>query len=142
MKNRTLNKNQGKGPSQRQLRVGEQIRHIVADTLQRGHFNHESLLNSSITVSEVRISPDLKNASAYIMPLGGMGSDGVDIDGILDALNNEKNIFQKEIGRQSNLKFTPRLDFRKDKSFETAGRIEELIHEIHAEDKSRDHEGE
>ena len=90
-----------------------------------------------MTVSEVRISPDLKNASAYIMPLGGAGSAGEDIDGILAALNSEKNLFQKEIGRQSNLKFTPRLDFRKDKSFETAGRIEELIHQIHAEDKTR-----
>lgn len=131
------NKTQNKGPSHRQLRVGEQLRAIIAETLQRGHFNHEILLDASVTVSEVRISPDLKNASAYIVGLGGGN-----IDALLTALNAEAKIFQKEIGRNGNLKFTPRLDFRMDKSFENAGRIEELIHQIHEEDARRHHEEE
>jgi ribosome-binding factor A len=54
-------------PSQRQLRVGEQLRHIIAETMQRGHFHHEVLMNSGITVTEVRVSPDLKNATAYVI---------------------------------------------------------------------------
>lgn len=114
------------GPSQRQLRVGEQIRHIVADTLSRGHFHHESLLDSGkITVTEVRISPDLKNASAYVMPLGG-----IDMDTILHSLNNETRIFQKEINRQSNLKFTPRVRFVSDESFDNVSSIESILKDI------------
>lgn len=113
-------------PSQRQRRVGEQIRHIIADTLQRGHFHDEILLNAAnITVTEVRPSPDLKQATAYVMALGGK-----DMDSILPALNNNAAVFQKEINRQSNLKFTPKIRFKMDKTFGEAARIEELLREI------------
>ncbi len=114
------------GPSQRQLRVGEQIRHIVAETLQRGHFDDEILLDAGrITVSEVRCSPDLKNATAYVMALGGK-----DMDKIIPALNSSSHIFQRDINKGSNLKFTPRITFRADNSFETAQSIESILHSL------------
>ncbi len=118
-------------PSQRQLRVGEQLRHIIADTLLRGHFHHEALIDASkVTVTEVRISPDLKNATAYVIVMG----DG-NIEDFLPPLNEDASVFQKEINRQSNLKFTPKVRFTTDTSFENSQRIEKLLHEInHAED--------
>jgi ribosome-binding factor A len=73
-------------PSQRQLRVGEQIRHIIAETMQRGHFHDEALIDAGkITVTEVRVSPDLKNAKAFVMSLGGQN-----MEEILPALNDEE----------------------------------------------------
>lgn len=114
-----------KGPSQRQLRVGEQIKHIIAETLQRGHFAHEALLNTGITVSEVRVTPDLRNAKAYVMSLGGEN-----IDAILPALNAESQAFSKAINAQSNMKFTPKVRFVRDESFEEAQRIDQLLRDI------------
>lgn len=119
-----------KEPSQRQLRVGEQIRHIIAETLQRGHFHEASLLDAGkITVTEVRISPDLKNAKAYVMALGG-----TDMDSILPALNTEAHIFQKEINRHSNLKFTPKIRFLADTTFDEAQKIDDLLRSVHIPD--------
>lgn len=113
------------GPSQRQLRVGEQIRHIIAETLQRGHFHDNALFDHSVTVTEVRVTPDLKNARAYVMSLGGDN-----MDDILPALNDEARTFQKEINRQTNLKFTPRVMFVTDDSFEEANRIEDILRNL------------
>ncbi len=115
------------GPSQRQLRVGEQIRHILSSTLQRGHFNNEMLMNSSnnIIVSEVRASPDLKHARAYVMSL-----NGENIDDLVPALNDQAHIFQKEINKGSNLKFTPKVRFVTDNSFDEAQHIENLLRDI------------
>lgn len=112
------------GPSQRQLRVGEQLRHLIAEVLQRGHFHDEMLFKSAqnITVSEVRVSPDLKNATAYVMTLGGK-----DMSAILPALNECAPYFQKEIGRSLQLRFTPKIRFAVDNSFENADRIERLL---------------
>ncbi len=116
-----------KGPSQRQLRVGEQIKQIIAETLQRGHFHHEALLDAGhITVGEVRVTPDLKNAKAYVMSLGGRN-----MEEILPALNEEAQAFAKEINRQSNMKFTPKIRFVKDESFEEAQRIDDLLRSVH-----------
>lgn len=116
-----------KGPSQRQLRVGEQLRHIIAETMARGHFHHEALLDAGrVTVAEVRVSPDLKNAKAYVMSLGG-----ANMDEILPALNEEAHVFQKEIGRQQNLKFTPKVKFVRDESFDEAQKIDELLRTVH-----------
>lgn len=114
------------GPSQRQLRVGEQLRHIIAETLYRGHFHDETLMNAGqITVTEVRCSPDLKNATAFVMSLGGLN-----IDEIIPALNEHAHIFQKEIGRGGTMKFTPRVRFMKDESFENAQNIENLLRDL------------
>lgn len=119
-------------PSQRQLRVGEQLRHIIAETMQRGHFHDAILMDAGkITVTEVRVSPDLKNARAYIMPLGGN-----DMDVILPALNAETHVFQKEINRQSSLKFTPKIHFVGDESFDEADKIEALLRGIHTGEES------
>lgn len=120
-------------PSQRQLRVGEQIRHILSETLQRGHFHSEILIEESgrVTITEVRPSPDLKHARAYVMTLGGG-----QIEAVLEALNDEAHMFQKEINRQSNLKFTPKIRFVTDDSFEQAQRIEELLRGTPSDNKS------
>ncbi len=117
----------GSGPSQRQLRVGEELRHVISDVLRRGHFDIEILMNEShnITVTEVRPTPDLKQARAYVMALGGEH-----MDELLEALNAEHQTFQKEINRVTNLKFTPRVKFVEDDSFEEAQRIESILNKI------------
>jgi ribosome-binding factor A len=117
-------------PSQRQRRVGEQIRHIVAETLQRGHFRHESLSEpGNISVTEVRISPDLKHATAFVMSLGG-----AHMDKILPALNECAHIFQKDIAKGARMKFTPRIKFMRDESFDEAKRIEDILRDIQKTD--------
>ncbi|MCB1784027.1 MAG: 30S ribosome-binding factor RbfA [Alphaproteobacteria bacterium] len=135
-KNRASSQNE---PSQRQRRVGEQLRHIIADTLRRGHFHNEMLLNRSgdITVTEVRTSPDLKHARAYVMSLGGEN-----MEEILPALNDEAGVFQKDIGRQSGLKFTPRVKFVTDESFAEASKIETLLRGLHIPDDNDEEEEE
>lgn len=122
-------KSSTKEPSQRQLRVGEQLKQIIAETMTRGHFSHEALLDAGqVTVSEVRVSPDLKNATAYVMSLGGY-----DMESILPALNDEAKVFQKEINRQSNMKFTPRVSFKTDRTFDEVERINTLLNEVKIE---------
>lgn len=125
-------------PSQRQLRVGEQIRHILCETLQRGHFHSQVLIDeaTSVTITEVRPSPDLKHARAYVMTLGGR-----QIDAVLQALNDEARVFQKDIGRQSNLKFTPKVRFVTDDSFDQALRIEQLLRGVNAEPSEPEENG-
>lgn len=119
-------------PSQRMLRVSEQIKHVIAATLARGHFHDAVLVEqaSTVTVTEVRVSPDLKHATAYVMSLGGQN-----MDEILPALNEEAFNFQKEINRQTQLKFTPKLQFRKDETFDKAMRLEGLINNIKYSDQ-------
>jgi ribosome-binding factor A len=123
MKNASQN-----GPSQRQLRVGEQLRHIIAETLQRGDFYNENLRSGSheLTVTEVRPSPDLKQATAYVVGLGNEQNTG----DLIDALNEEAPVIQKIINKQSNLKFTPRLRFKYDNSFDNAQKLDRLLGNI------------
>lgn len=115
------------GPSQRQLRVGEQLRHILVETLARGHFHDAFLLEnaSMVSVSEVRVSPDMKYATAYIVPLGGG-----DASEFLEALTNNADVFQKEFARQIRMKFTPRIRFAEDDSFENAAKIDAILHNL------------
>ncbi|MEM9468828.1 MAG: 30S ribosome-binding factor RbfA [Pseudomonadota bacterium] len=124
-----MKKNNSKtlGPSQRQLRVGEQLRHIIAEVMQRGHFHDKLLIESAgnVTVTEVRPSPDLRQATAYIIPLGGEK-----LDDYLPALNDSSAVFQKEINKQLNMKFTPRITFKEDNSFDNAQRLEEILGKI------------
>lgn len=121
-------KNTSEGASQRQLRVGEQLRHVMSETLQRGHFNNELLLNKSntIIISEVRPSPDLKHARAYVMSI-----NGENMEDLLDALNENSKTFQKDIGRSLNMKFTPRVKFVTDTSFDEAQHITNLLRGVH-----------
>lgn len=112
------------------LRVGEQIKQIIAETLTRGHFHHEALMAAgNLIVSEVRVSPDLRNARAYVSSLGGD-----DVEDILPVLNSSSAIFQKDVSKNSNLKFTPKIRFVRDESFEEAQRIDELLRSVHIPD--------
>ena len=119
-----MNMSRANGPSQRQLRVAEQLRHAISETLQRGNFHDALLIDNAheVTVSEVRVSPDLKNATAYVISLGGK-----DMEEFVPALNEAASFFQKEIGAKLNLRFTPRLNFKVDHSFEEAQRIEKIL---------------
>lgn len=122
------------GPSQRQLRVGEQLRHLIAETLQRGHFHSEALLDAGkVTVTEVRVSPDLKQATAYVLALGGEN-----MDAILPALNEAAVVFQKDFSRKLQLKFTPKLRFRIDDSFDNATRLDSILSNLTYSDQDQD----
>lgn len=114
------------------LRVSEQIKHVLADALMRGHFHNPLLIDagSRVTVTEVRVSPDLKHATAYVISLGGTG-----MEEILGALNEETYALQKEINRQTQLKFTPKLQFRFDETFDKAQRLEGIINNIKYSDQ-------
>lgn len=118
---------QSAGPSQRQLRVGEQLRHAIVEVLQRGRFDDIALIDAShtVTVSEVRTSPDLKNATVFVFTLGGARMDEV-----LPALNDAAGYIQRELGKKIHLKFTPRLKFVTDNSFDEAQKIDGLLKEI------------
>ena len=118
--------------SQRQLRVAEQIKHVLIDALKRNKFHDEELLEANLfSVAEVRISPDLKNATAYTTSLKGEEH----VKESLKALNRASGYFQKEIANQLSLKFTPRVKFVSDSSVGNVDRIEELLRKIHEEEK-------
>jgi ribosome-binding factor A len=110
------------GPSQRALRVGELIRHAMSDMLTRGDVHDPVLEGHLITVPEVRMSPDLRMATVYVMPLGGR-----DIKQVIEALERNKRFLRGEIAHRVNLKFAPELRFRVDERFDEAERIEKLL---------------
>lgn len=111
-----------KGPSQRQLRVGELIRHAMAEMLSRGDVHDPVIEGHMITVPEVRMTADLRLATIYVMPLGGR-----DVSGVLAALERNKRFLRGEIARRVNLKFAPEIRFRADERFDEAERIEKLL---------------
>jgi ribosome-binding factor A len=113
---------QSAGGSQRQLRVGELIRHELAEMLSRGDVHDPVIEAHMITVPEVRMSPDLRLATIYVMPLGGR-----DEDEVLGALERNKRYMRGEIARRVNLKFAPEIRFRIDERFDEAERIEKLL---------------
>jgi ribosome-binding factor A len=110
------------GPTQRQLRVGELIRHKLAEMLVRGEIHDDVLASHVVTIPEVRVSPDLKLATAYVMPLGGK-----DTDAVLEALDRNKRFIRGEIAHSINLKFAPDIRFRIDETFDEASRIDRLL---------------
>lgn len=110
------------GGSQRQLRVGEAVRHAIADILAHGSAYDADLEGHIITVPEVRMSPDLKLATIYVMPLGGR-----DTETVVAALERNKKFLRGEVARRVNLKFAPDLRFRVDERFDEAERIEKLL---------------
>jgi len=116
------------GPSQRQLRVGELIRHALAELIARGEVHDEVLALETVTIPEVRMSPDLRLATVFVMPLGGK-----DVGPVLTALDRHKRYIRGEVARAVNLKFAPDVRFLADQSFDTATRIERLL----ASDKVR-----
>lgn len=113
----------GKPPSQRQLRVGEEIRHALAGLFMRGDFHDPELAALNITVTEVRISPDLSNATVFVTPLGGghMGET-------LTALRRAAPFLRGQIARAVNLRHAPTLGFEGDTSFEYANHIDNILH--------------
>src|SRR3981189_2238306 len=116
------NKAPAPGGSQRQLRVGEIVRHAIADLLSQGSVHDPDLEGHTITVPEVRMSPDLKLATIYVMPLGGR-----DTDKVLAALERNKKFLRGKVARRVNLKFAPNVRFRVDERFDEAERIEKLL---------------
>jgi ribosome-binding factor A len=110
------------GPSQRALRVGELVRHALAEMLARGDVHDPVIETHTITVPEVRMSPDLKLATVYVMPLGG--KDG---SAVMAALDRNKRFLRGEVAHRVNLKFAPDLRFRIDDRFDEALRIEKLL---------------
>ena len=124
---RTKKENTAK--SQRQLRVGEELRHLISNALHRETFYDVVLENNNITVTEVNVSPDLKNAKVYIMPLGGENKIEV-----LESLNRIKGYIQKLISSEIQLRQIPRLSFVIDTTFEYANKIDNIIKNIRKND--------
>ncbi len=110
------------GGSQRQLRVGELVRHAIAELLVRGEVHDPVIEGHLITVPEVRMSPDLRLATVYIMPLAGR-----DADEVVEAFERNKKFLRGEVAHSINLKFAPDLRFRIDDRFEEAERIDRLL---------------
>jgi ribosome-binding factor A len=123
----------GRAPSQRQLKVGELIRHALAEIFSRGEIVDEVLARHSLTVPEVRVTPDLKLATAYVLTLGGgEASEAV------EHLNKHKRFLRGEVAKRISMKFMPELRFKVDTSFEASARIDELLA---SPDVARDLEG-
>jgi ribosome-binding factor A len=110
------------GPSQRQLRVAELIRHALSEMLTRGEIHDDVLAAHVVTVPEVRMSPDLRLATVYVMPLGGK-----DTEAVLEALERNRRYIRGEIAEAVNLKFAPDIRFLADETFEEVNRIEQLL---------------
>jgi len=117
-----IGNNQGKPVSQRQLRVGEVIKQALSNIFLRGEAKVPNLETSLITVTEVRMSPDLKTAKAYVLPLGGTQSDKK-----IKTLKDFSFLIRKVLSKKVDLKFLPKVYFVKDESFDYAEKIEKLI---------------
>lgn len=127
-------RSQSKGPTQRQLRVGEEMRHALSRIIERGDLHDPALAGVSITVTEVRTSPDMKNATAYVMPLGG-----ADADAVMDGLVRATPFIRREVARFLTLRNTPRVSFALDTTFDEASHIDHLLRDpAVARDLARD----
>lgn len=114
-------------PSQRMLRVGEELRHIMSETLRRGAFDDALLFEvaNNVTISQVTVSPDLRYATAYVMTLGG-----IRLEETLAALNNSAYAFQHDIGKGVKMRTTPRVRFMVDTSYDEADKINRILRNI------------
>lgn len=140
----------GHGPSQRQLRAGELVRHALVDILREEDIHDEALAGVSVTVTEVRLSPDLKHATCFVEPLGA-GIDTAPAAGheseVVKALNAHAKFLRGLLGRRIDMKFTPDLRFRHDESFEVAARMDALLADprvqadLHGNDGDGDEDG-
>ncbi len=119
----TRKKSKNKAPSQRQLRAGELIRHALVDILAREELRDADLKGVSVTISEVRCSPDLRHAQVYCSPLGGG-----DAPKMVEALNRCGRFLNNRLSREMSMKYTPRLHFTPDVSFDTASAMDQLLH--------------
>ena len=111
--------------SQRQLKVGEELRHLISNALLRSSFYDEHIENNNVTITEVNVSPDLKNAKVYVMPLGGKKK----LD-VLNSLNKVTGRLKKIISSNLSLRQTPKLMFKIDETFEYAKKIDDILDKI------------
>ncbi len=111
--------------SQRQLKVGEELRHLISNALLRESFYDEHIKNNNVTITEVDVSPDLKNAKVFVMPLGGKNK--VDV---LNSLNKINGRLKKIISNSTSLRQTPILSFKIDETFEYAKKINDILEKI------------
>jgi len=118
---RTIDKD-NRGHSQRQLRVGEEIRHLLADLLERGNMRDPELRDARITVTSVDVSPDLRNAVAFVMPLGGQ-----DKERLLTAVRRAAPWFRARVSEKAGLRSAPEIRFELDRTFDEADRIGSLL---------------
>jgi ribosome-binding factor A len=114
------------GRSVRLLRVGEQVRHILSDILQRGDVHDETLQRHLVSVTEVRMSPDLRHATVFVKPLLGQ-----DEDVVLKALRTNTAYLQREVATRVRMKYAARLKFLADESFDEGGRIDRILRSEH-----------
>ncbi len=112
-----------RSPSQRQLRVGEEVRHVLSALFLRGDFRDPTLQALNVTVTEVRLSPDLRNATVFVTPLGGQ-----QLGDSVAALRRAAAFLRSQVAREINLRYAPALSFEADRSFEVASRIDSLLH--------------
>ncbi|MEE1544362.1 MAG: 30S ribosome-binding factor RbfA [Alphaproteobacteria bacterium] len=112
----------GRGPSQRQLRVGESLRHALAELLGRRELRDPALVDVSITVTEVQVSLDMRKATVYVLPLGAE-----DVETVLEGLGRAAPHLGSQVARLTKLKYSPRLSFTAETSFDHAARIDAVI---------------
>ena len=122
MSRRRSSERDNRGHSQRQLRVGEELRHLLAALLERSDMRDPDLRGASITVTAVDVSPDLRNATVFVMPLGGL-----DEARLLAAMRRAAPWFRAQVGERAGLRYAPELRFEIDRSFDEADRIGALL---------------
>jgi ribosome-binding factor A len=122
------------GRSVRLLRVGEQVRHVLSEILQRGDVHDETLQSHLVSITEVRMSPDLRHATVFVKPLLGQ-----DEEGVLKALRTNTAYLQREVARRVRMKYAAKLKFVPDESFDESGHIDKLLR---SERVAQDLEGE
>lgn len=134
-----MTRRSGKAPTQRQLRVGEELRHALADIIARADFRDPDLIDASISVSEVRVSPDLRNATAFVSDLGGNNTDAV-----VSGLNRAAGHLRHEYSRLSTTKYIPKFNFKRDEALDEALKINRLLQDpkvqadLHVEEGDED----
>ncbi len=134
-----MTRRSGKAPTQRQLRVGEEIRHALAQIIARADFRDPDLIDASISVSEVRVSPDLRNATVFVSDLGGGNTDAV-----VDGLNRASGHVRHEYSHQSTTKYIPKFNFKRDEALDEALKINKLLQDpkvqadLHQDDEEED----
>ena len=122
MPRRHVPEKENRAPGQRQLRVGEEIRHLLAELLERGDMRDPDLRDSRITVTSVDVSPDLRSATAFVMPLGGQ-----DKDRLLAAMKRAAPWFRARVGEKAGLRSAPEIRFQLDTTFDEADKIGSLL---------------
>lgn len=133
--NQTARRYRGSDPTQRQLKVGEEIRHILSPVLLRGDIRHPFLAGVSITLTEARVSVDMRHAVLFVTPLGGR-----DLEPAVKALKEAAGQLRSELARKMRMKFIPQLHFEPDVSFDEAERINTLFNMPHVQQDLIDEE--